>query len=194
VSGADGRPARASFTAGSSRLPLSLTLYAPRLRSYVDGHSARIVSRPRHGRQVCAIPSEDRLVLIISRTLGREYDLAHQWAHIMPWSARLSRPAPRFQQSPRTAVSGGYGLSSCSVAAELNYSLIRGWVPPGRGDPARRDPAGTSVLSGRTSHISCDDVGGMPVQAGPRSVVSHRRAGISVRRSFLDIAQRYTRI
>src|SRR5690348_9667086 len=88
--------------------------------------------------------------------------------------SRLPRPAPYRR------LAGGYGLGSCSVAAELNYSLIRGWVPPGRGDPARRDPAGTSVLSGRTSHISSDDVGGMPVPAGPRSVVSHRRAGVGV--------------
>ena len=45
-------------------------------------------------------------------------------------------------------------------------------------------------LPGGTSEIGGDDVGGVSVETAAGAVVTHRRARISVRGGFLDVAER----
>jgi len=50
---------------------------------------------------------------------------------------------------------------------------------------------GWLVLPGGAREVGSDDVGGVSVQAGTRTVIPHRGPGISVRGGFLHIAQRH---
>src|SRR5262249_30281573 len=59
----------------------------------------------------------------------------------------------------------------------------------------RLPPPGGAVsavmpLPGGARDVGGDDVGGVPVEGGAGAVVAHRRARISVRGGFLDVAER----
>ena len=99
----------------------------------------------------------------------------------MTRSARRERRSPTDARPPRSAV-----RDRCprlrSVAGLQSFRPRPVW-PLSAARPA-------SGLSGCSGDVGGDDVGGVPVEAGPGPVVAHGGARVGVRGGFLHVAQR----
>ena len=100
----------------------------------------------------------------------------------------LARSAPgagdpsAFRRPPRTAVPARSKVAVCHDREGLAE------LRPAGGRRAKLMSGG--VLPGGACDVGGDDIGGVPVQAAAGMMIPHRGARISMRRGFLDVAQR----
>ena len=70
----------------------------------------------------------------------------------------------------------------------------RGQLRPAAGTARRSISQRLALLPGSACDVGGDDIGGVPVQAAPGPVISHRGSGVGMGGCFLDVAQRYSGI